>query len=53
MAVAFNPADSSIGTRQLVSELDYLYKYDPNRHAYIGRASGTEGQALLTRTVHF
>jgi hypothetical protein len=42
MAVAFNPADSSIGTRQLVSELDYLYQYDPNRHAYIGRASGTE-----------
>jgi hypothetical protein len=25
MAVAFNPADNSIGTRQLLSELDYLY----------------------------
>jgi len=46
MAVAFNPADSSIGTRQLVSELDYLYKYDPNRHAYIGRASGTEASVV-------
>ena len=32
MAVAFNPADSSIGSRQLMSELDYLYKYDPARH---------------------
>jgi hypothetical protein len=46
MAVAFNPADSSIGTRQLVSELDYLYKYDPNRHAYTGRASGTEASVV-------
>jgi hypothetical protein len=33
MAVAFNPADSSIGSRQLLSELDYLYKYDPKRRA--------------------
>jgi hypothetical protein len=46
MAVAFNPADSSIGTRQLVSELDYLYEYDPNRHAYTGRASGTEASVV-------
>jgi hypothetical protein len=42
MAVAFNPADSSIGSRQLMSELDYLYKYDPPRHAYVGRFSGAE-----------
>src|SRR5262249_5803259 len=27
MAVAFIPADNSIGTRQLLAELDYLYKY--------------------------
>ena len=52
MAVAFNPADSSIGTRQLISELDYLYKYDPDRHAYIGRASGTEA-SVVDETVHF
>ena len=42
MAVAFNAADSSIGSRQLMSELDYLYKYDPVRHAYIGRSAGAE-----------
>jgi hypothetical protein len=42
MAVAFNPADSSIGSRQLMSELDYLYKYDPQRHAYVGRSPGVE-----------
>src|SRR6266849_6887347 len=40
MAVAFNSADDSISTRQLMSELDYLYKYDPARHAYVGRAGG-------------
>jgi hypothetical protein len=33
MAVAFNSADSSIGSRQLMAELNYLYKYDENRHA--------------------
>jgi L-arabinose isomerase len=27
MAVAFNPADSSIGPRQLVLELEYLYTF--------------------------
>jgi hypothetical protein len=37
MAVAFNSADDSISTRQLMSELDHLYKYDPGRHAYVGR----------------
>jgi hypothetical protein len=42
MAVAFNPADSSVGSRQLMSELDYLYKYDPARHSYVGRFSGAE-----------
>jgi hypothetical protein len=47
MAVAFNPADSAIGTRQLVSELDYLYKYDPVRHAYVGRSPGAEHGSVV------
>ena len=47
MAVAFNAADSSIGTRQLMSELDYLYQYDPVRHGYVARAPGTEGGSVL------
>jgi hypothetical protein len=42
MAVAFNSADSSIGTRQLMKELDYLYQYDSTRHAYVGRSPGEE-----------
>jgi hypothetical protein len=42
MAVAFNAADSSIGSRQLMSELDYLYKYDAQRHAYVGRSPRAE-----------
>ena len=46
MAVAFNPADDSIGTRQLMSELDYLYKYDPTRGAYVGRSPGAEEGAV-------
>ena len=37
MAVAFNSADDSISTRQLMAELDHLYKYDPARHAYVSR----------------
>ena len=54
MAVAFNPADSSIGSRQLMSELDYLYKYDPERHAYVGRSPGAEqGSVRGQKTVHF
>src|SRR6202043_4251800 len=47
MAVAFNAADSSIGSRQLMSELDYLYKYDPKRHAYVGRSPGAEQGSVL------
>jgi hypothetical protein len=39
MAVAFNSADSSIGSRQLMAELNYLYKYDEKRHAYVARTS--------------
>ncbi len=46
MAVAFNPADDAIGTRQLMSELDYLYKYDPTRGAYVGRTPGAEEGAV-------
>jgi hypothetical protein len=46
MAVAFNPADDSIGTRQLMSELDYLYQYDPSRGAYVGRTPGAEEGAV-------
>ncbi len=47
MAVAFNSADSSITTRQLVSELDYLYKYDPAKHAYVSRGNlGEETTAV-------
>ena len=47
MAVAFNPADSSIGTRQLMSELDYLYKYDPVRHGYVSRTPGAQEGSIL------
>ncbi len=47
MAVAFNSADDSISTRQLMSELDYLYKYDPARHAYVGRSGGPGKMATI------
>jgi hypothetical protein len=47
MAVAFNPADNSIGTRQLLSELDYLYQYDSARGAYVGRTPGAEEGAVM------
>jgi hypothetical protein len=47
MAVAFNPADDAIGTRQLVSELDYLYQYDSSRGAYVGRTPGAEEGAVM------
>ena len=43
MAVAFNSADSSIGSRQLIAELNYLYKYDEKRHAYVARTSLESG----------
>ena len=46
MAVTFNSADSSISTRQLMKELDYLYRYDSTRHAYVPRSSGEEGTAV-------
>src|SRR5215469_837637 len=46
MAVTYNSADSSISTRQLMKELDYLYRYDPARHAYVSRSSGEEGTAV-------
>ena len=42
MAAIFNSADNSISTRQLLKELDYLYKYDPARHAYVSRSPGEE-----------
>ena len=53
MAVAFNAADSSIGSRQLMSELDYLYKYDPKRHAYVGRSPGAEAGSLVNENRPF
>jgi len=47
MAVAFNSADSAITTRQLMSELDYLYRYDPQRRAYVSRGNlGEETTAV-------
>jgi len=51
MAVLFNPADDAIGTRQLVSELDYLYKYDPTRGAYVGRTPGAD-QGVVMKEDH-
>src|SRR6201986_1937495 len=46
MAVAFNSADSSIGSRQLIAELNYLYKYDKKRHAYVARTSLESGTVI-------
>ena len=46
MAVAFNSADSSIGSRQLMAELNYLYKYDDKRHAYVARTSLERGVVI-------
>jgi hypothetical protein len=46
MAVAFNSADSSIGTRQLMAELNYLYKYDEKRHAYVARTPLEKGVVI-------
>ena len=53
MAVAFNPADNAIGTRQLLSELDYLYKYDSTRDAYVGRTPGAEEGAVVNENRPF
>ena len=53
MAVAFNAADSSISSRQLMSELDYLYKYDPKRHAYVGRSPGAEAGSVVNENRPF
>jgi hypothetical protein len=53
MAVAFNAADNSIGTRQLMSELDYLYKYDSGRGAYVGRTPGAEEGAVVNENRPF
>jgi hypothetical protein len=47
MAVAFNSADDSISTRQLMSELDKLYKYDPARHAYVARPGAVTKVATI------
>jgi len=46
MAVAFNSADSSIGSRQLMAELNYLYKYDESRQAYVARTSLESGVVI-------
>ncbi|MBV9488686.1 MAG: hypothetical protein JO069_03045 [Verrucomicrobia bacterium] len=52
-AVAFNSADSSTGTRQLMEELDYLYRYDPVRHGYVGRSPEAEGSSVLSENRPF
>jgi len=48
MAVAFNSAASSVNTRQLMQEFDYLYKYDAHSHAYVKRSNlgGTEARTI-------
>ena len=47
MAVVFNSADTSITTRQLMSEFDYLYTYDPQKRAYVSRGNlGEESTAV-------
>ena len=53
MAVAFNSADSSTGTRQLMAELDSLYKYDPVRHAYVARTAGLGNGSVLSENRPF
>jgi hypothetical protein len=39
MAVAINSAASAVNTRQLMAELDYLYRYDPEKRAYVSRGN--------------
>ncbi len=48
MAVAFNSAASSVNTRQLMQELDYYYKYDPQQRAYVSgkNLGGTEMRTI-------
>jgi hypothetical protein len=53
MAVAFNAADSSIGRRQLMSELDYLYKSTPNGMPTWVDLLGLNRAASWTKTVRF
>jgi hypothetical protein len=53
MAVLFNPADSAVTTRQLVSELDHLYKYDPARHGYVERTPGTGTASVVNENRPF
>jgi hypothetical protein len=47
MAVAYNSAASSITARQLMAELDYLYKYDEKQHAYVSRGNLGENVASV------
>ena len=47
MAVAFNSADDSISTRQLMAEMDRLYVYDPARHAYVSKPGGPGRMATV------
>ena len=49
MAVTFNSADSSITTRQLMSEFDYLYKYDAQKRAYVSRGNLGENASSVPR----
>jgi hypothetical protein len=53
MAVAFNAADSPLRSRQLLSELEYLYRYDPARHGYVPRASGVERSNVVDQSRPF
>jgi hypothetical protein len=52
MAVAFNSAASSVNTRQLLQELDYLYKYDARQKAYVTRSNlGAQKPKQYPKTV--
>ena len=53
MAVLFNPADSAVTTRQLMAELDHLYKYDPARHSYVERTPGTGTASVVNENRPF
>jgi hypothetical protein len=53
MAVLFNPADSAVTTRQLMAELDHLYKYDPARHDYVERTRGTGTASVVNENRPF